>query len=244
MEPTHTIASSQSMSPTITTPAMTQLGMILGTAAYMAPEQAKGKVADRRADVWAFGCVLYEMLTGERMFGGDTAAETLAGVMKDPLTFEKLPSETPSAIRKLVARCLDRDLRRRVQSIGEARIVIEDVIAGVAPEDAALHSAQASRAVSSAPWAVAGVLLLALGALAWAWYPRPSAPTPGLAHFTIAPPENTVLEGSEPNASQQAVSPDGRYVAFVAEAGALRSIWVRPLRSLTARKLDLTSVVS
>src|SRR5688500_8844438 len=124
-----------SMSPTLSL-AATYAGVILGTAAYMAPEQAKGKATDRRADVWAFGVVLYEMLTGERRFSGDSVAETLASVMKDQLTFGNLPSETPRAIRALVARCLERDVRRRLQSIGEARIVIDDAIAGVGGTEA------------------------------------------------------------------------------------------------------------
>ena len=138
-----------SMSPT----GATHTGVILGTAAYMAPEQAMGKAVDRRADVWAFGAVLYEVLTGERMFGGDTVAETLASVMKDQPTFEKLPADTPNAIRKLIARCLDRDVRRRLQSIGEARIVIEDAIAGAVQDDDG-PPPQRSRPVSRAPWAI------------------------------------------------------------------------------------------
>jgi serine/threonine protein kinase len=118
-----------SMSPTLSLGA-TYAGVIMGTAAYMAPEQAKGRPADRRSDVWAFGIVLYEMLTGHRMFGGDSVPETLASVMKDPITFGKLPDDTPPSIRKLASRCLERDPKRRLQSIGEARIVIEDAIAG------------------------------------------------------------------------------------------------------------------
>jgi serine/threonine-protein kinase len=123
-----------SMSPTLSL-AATHAGMIMGTAGYMAPEQAKGKGADRRSDVWSFGIVLYELVTGSRMFDGDTVPETLASVMKDQVTLDKLPEDTPSAIRKLLARCLERDPRRRLQSIGEARIVIEDVIAGVTADE-------------------------------------------------------------------------------------------------------------
>jgi serine/threonine-protein kinase len=117
------------MSPTLSL-AATHAGVILGTAAYMAPEQAKGKPADRRSDIWSFGVVLYEMLTGAPMFGGDSVPDTLASVMRDQITFGKLPQGTPPAIRTLVSRCLERDPRRRLQSIGEARIALEDVIAG------------------------------------------------------------------------------------------------------------------
>ena len=101
----------------------------------MAPEQAKGKGADRATDVWSFGIVLYEMITGSRMFGGDTVPETLASVMKDQVDAREAPRGRPSAIRKLLGRCLERDPRRRLQSIGEARIVIDDVMTGVAADE-------------------------------------------------------------------------------------------------------------
>jgi serine/threonine-protein kinase len=127
-----------SMSPTLSL-AATHAGVIMGTAGYMAPEQAKGKGADRRSDIWSFGIVLYELLTGSRMFEGDTVPETLASVMKDQVTLEKLPAETPSAIRKLLARCLEREPRRRLQSIGEARIVIEDVLTDKATALVSIH---------------------------------------------------------------------------------------------------------
>ncbi len=111
-------------SPTLSM-AMTRAGMILGTAAYMSPEQAKGRPADRRADIWAFGVVLYEILVGKQIFTGETAAETLASVLKEPISLDRLPKETPPALRNLLARCLERDLRRRLQAIGEARIILE-----------------------------------------------------------------------------------------------------------------------
>jgi Tol biopolymer transport system component/tRNA A-37 threonylcarbamoyl transferase component Bud32 len=229
-----------SMSPTLSL-AATHAGIIMGTAGYMAPEQAKGKGADRRSDIWSFGIVLYELLTGSRMFGGDTVPETLASVMKDQLTFEKLPDETPSAIRKLLARCLERDPRRRLQSIGEARIVIEDVIAGVAADEhRPLHAAPAAR-VAKWPFVVAALgLTAAMAVLGWAWT-RP-APAPGaVTRFTVIPPQNVVLTNTAPNAAQMAVSPDGRYVAFVAdEPGRARTIWIRALDSLVAQRLDRT----
>jgi serine/threonine-protein kinase len=110
--------------------AMTRAGMILGTAAYMAPEQAKGKQADRRADIWAFGVVLFEMLTGKQAFMGETAAETLASVMMAQLPLDKLPDTTPAALRQVVGRCLERDVRKRLQAIGEARIILENPESG------------------------------------------------------------------------------------------------------------------
>ncbi len=110
-------------SPTLTT-AGTQVGVILGTAAYMSPEQAKGQSVDKRADVWAFGVVVYEMLTGRRLFSGDSIPETLAGVLKTEIDFSLLPPTTPAAIRRLLERCLERDPKRRLRDIGEARIAL------------------------------------------------------------------------------------------------------------------------
>ena len=118
------VPGSMQNSPTLSM-AMTQAGMILGTAAYMSPEQAKGKPADRRADIWAFGVVFYEMLAGGQTFSGETAAETLASVLKETISFDRLPADTPPALRALLNRCLERDLRKRLQAIGEARIALE-----------------------------------------------------------------------------------------------------------------------
>ena len=229
-----------SMSPTLSL-AATHAGVIMGTAGYMAPEQAKGKGADRRSDVWSFGIVLYELLTGSRMFGGDTVPETLASVMKDQVTLEKLPEETPSALRKLLARCLERDPRRRLQSIGEARIVIEDVIAGVTADENRPAPPTHRTPVPKWPFAVAALAIVAAaGALGWVWS-RPAPPLPAVNRFTLSPPDNVVLTVASPNATQMAVSPDGRYVAFVAdEERRARTLWVRALDSLSAQRLDRT----
>ena len=116
-------------SPTLSV-AATRAGMILGTAAFMSPEQAKGKPADQRTDIWAFGVVLCELLTGRRLFSGETASETLASVMKDHIAIP----DTHSAIQRLLGRCLERDPRRGLRHIGEARIVIEDLISGAASD--------------------------------------------------------------------------------------------------------------
>src|ERR1700693_2105600 len=111
-------------SPTLSM-AATRQGVILGTASYMSPEQAKGKTVDRRADVWAFGVLLYEMLTGKQLFSGETVPETMASVMKEEPTLDKLPSSTPPAIRNLLRRCLDKNVRRRLSHIAEARMLLE-----------------------------------------------------------------------------------------------------------------------
>jgi len=117
-------------SPTLTM-GSTKAGVILGTAAYMSPEQAKGKSADRRADIWSFGVVLYEMLTGQQAFGGETVSDSLASVIKDAPDFTKLPAQTPQRIRELLNRCLQKDPKQRVQAIGDARIALDEAIQDV-----------------------------------------------------------------------------------------------------------------
>ena len=125
MEPTGVASPSPSQSPTITTPAMTQAGMILGTAAYMSPEQARGKPVDKRADIWAFGCVLYEMLTGQRAFDGQGVSETLARVLEREPDWARLPNTLSPALRTYIRRCLQKDPRQRVQAIGDVRLALE-----------------------------------------------------------------------------------------------------------------------
>ena len=125
IEPSGAMASN-SMSPTITTPAMTQMGMILGTAAYMSPEQARGKPVDRRTDIWAFGAVLFEMLTGTRAFEGDDVTDILANIVRGEPEWARLPSETPPGIRKLLRRCLEKDRKRRMSDAGDVRLGGDD----------------------------------------------------------------------------------------------------------------------
>ena len=116
-------------SPTITTPAMTQAGLILGTAAYMSPEQAKGRVVDKRSDVWAFGCVLFEMLTGRRAFGGEDVTDTIAAIVRGEPEWNALPADTPPQIRLLLQRCLEKDRKARISDIGVARFLMNETIA-------------------------------------------------------------------------------------------------------------------
>src|SRR5262249_13032666 len=143
-------------SPTLTGAHATQLGMILGTAAYMAPEQARGKAVDRRADIWAFGVVLWEMLTGRRLFAGEATSDLLPAVLRQAVALDPLPAEVPARVRHLLQRCLERDPKRRLRDIGEARLVLagED-LTEAAPPPSAIVTAPA---VSSRRWP----LLLAL----------------------------------------------------------------------------------
>jgi len=148
MDPSDASNPNVSHSPTLTHQG-TQAGMIIGTAAYMSPEQAKGETVDKRADIWAFGVVLYEMLTGRRAFKGEDVSETLASVLKDTLPMDALPSDTPADVRRLVARCLDRDLKRRLRDIGEARVILEN------PASPLVSDAPPVRAIADAPPPVA-----------------------------------------------------------------------------------------
>ena len=150
-------ANSPTMSPTLSMRA-TQMGMILGTAAYMAPEQAKGKTVDRHADIWAFGVVLFEMLTGKQLFTGDTAAEIMASALKEEPKLDRLPASTPSVVRRLIERCLNKDPMQRLQAIGEARIALS----GPMEEPATAMTAPSRSRLGWVAWAVAGVSTVAL----------------------------------------------------------------------------------
>jgi Tol biopolymer transport system component len=203
-----------SQSPTLATAAGTQAGVILGTAAYMSPEQARGKAVDRRADVWAFGVVLFEMLSGQRLFRGDTASDTMAAVLREPVPWSALPAETPIGVRLLLERCLDRDLRRRLQAAAEARIALE---APGAPAPGPAAARPASRVPAWLPWLVA----LAAGAALIAVWSRSSgggaSGTPAFSHFTRL----TFEAGRE---TSPALSPDGEFVAYAARMDGDRDI--------------------
>ena len=140
-----------SMSPTITSPAMTQAGLILGTAAYMSPEQARGRPADKRADIWAFGVVLYEMLAGRRLFEAETISDTIAAVLTREPDMAALPAGVPPAVRALLRRCLDRDPMKRLRDIGEARLVLSGATAGLVAGGATVWYITARRQASPPP---------------------------------------------------------------------------------------------
>ncbi len=151
------------MSPTLSLHA-TQAGLILGTAAYMAPEQARGKAADTRADIWAFGVVLFEMLAGTRPFPGDEISDTLAGILKSEPPWDALPRDTPAAIRRLLRRCLQKDRQQRLQHIGDARLEIDEARGAIAPEHVAVPAGTVQRPFL---WiAAAAAAALAIGVVA------------------------------------------------------------------------------
>ena len=140
-------------SPTLTL-GMTRVGVILGTAAYMPPEQASGKSGDRRADIWGFGAVLCEMLSGKRAFAGESVSDPLASVLKLDPDWDALPAETPASIRRLIQRCLTKDRKQRLQAIGEARIAIDESLRGAPPETAepCLPGEALCLGLSGQPW--------------------------------------------------------------------------------------------
>jgi eukaryotic-like serine/threonine-protein kinase len=229
-------------SPTLSMGA-TMPGVILGTAAYMSPEQAKGKPVDRRADIWAFGVVLFEMLTGKQLYSGETAAEIVAVViMKEP-GFDPLPKNTPAGIRNLLRRCLEKNLRQRFQHIGEARIVIEAVLSHTDPaaDPVASHPKSRERFYAAVA-AIAVVAALTLGAFAYFRRGREDVrPT----RFFVYPPDTWRLAGTEIVGVPLAVSPDGRRIAFVAtNATGTSLLWVRTLDALTAQALTGTDGAS
>ncbi len=218
------------LSPTFTAHA-TVAGMILGTAAYMAPEQARGRAVDRRADIWAFGIVLFEMLAGSRPFGGETASEILAAIIKDPPLWSRLPAHIPGPLLALIKRTLEKDPKQRLRDIGDARIALQDLQSGgeASLPAAAPISSPAWRPI--VPWvvALAGVTLAIVAAT------RPRA-TPAaevsLVKFTLP-----ITGESLDRTALPSISPDGRHVVF-AKGG---DLWIRSFDELEARQLAGTT---
>jgi serine/threonine protein kinase/Tol biopolymer transport system component len=211
-----------SQGATNTAPPATATGVIVGTAAYMSPEQAAGKAVDHRADIWAFGCVLFEMLTGRAAFGGDTLTDTLAAVMRAEPEWPRLPSGVTDPLRELLHRCLRKDPRQRLQAIGDARIALEDVRGGADSGSVrALPAPSTRRRSDRIAWIVAGVAMLAAMALATGFYleSRRGEALPLHASIMLPPGWNLALSSSQGEPTPLVVSPDGRRVAFVARQG-------------------------
>jgi Tol biopolymer transport system component len=214
LEPIGAVSHETSRSSTITMPLKTQAGIIVGTAAYMSPEQARGEAVDRRSDIWAFGCVLYEMLTGRMAFGAKTATETLARVLEGHVDLDALPAATPPLIRRLVRRCLERPLRSRVQHIGDARADIADVRLGepaLAGPPAAGHGARRPRAVVWAAAVVGLTMLAAAGAWFGAWRVAPEETRAVPVRFDVPRVQTPPLG---PAFRSIALSPDGSRLVY------------------------------
>ncbi|MGO9255908.1 MAG: protein kinase domain-containing protein [Bryobacteraceae bacterium] len=221
-------ASSSTQSPTLSL-AMTQVGTILGTAAYMSPEQARGKPVDKRADIWAYGVVLYEMLTGRQLFGGgETVSDTLAAVLKSDPDWSALPAATPPRVRRLIERCLRKNPKQRLRDIGDARLTLDEA----EPEPVA---AAPSPRRAWLPWAVVGVMMVASAAVAvWGWL-RPAPERPVVRVATSMAVRN--LPGA------LAISPDGSRIAFVSGTGT-GLIYVRAMDQLEAKPIAGTEGAS
>jgi serine/threonine protein kinase/Tol biopolymer transport system component len=234
--------SALSMSPTITSPAMmTGVGVLLGTAAYMSPEQARGKAVDKRADIWAFGCIVYEMLTGERAFAGNEVTDTIAFIITKEPDWTALPDVTPPVIRRLLRRCLEKDRQRRLPDVGVARLDIDEALAAPANETIRTGTA-APQPVKTAwrravPWTVASASLVVAGATLWVSAPWRSTSQPALQRLSVELGADTSLLTDQGAAA--IISPDGQTLAFVAQpnGAATSQLYVRRLDQLQAQPL-------
>ena len=218
-----------SNSPTLLSGSMP--GMIIGTAAYMSPEQARGRDADQRSDVFAFGCVLYEMLTGRQAFRGEDVSDVLASVMKLDPDWSLLSQNAPASIHKLIRRCLTKDRKHRLQAIGEARIVMEDQLAN--PESEAEGAKPAEALSSKLAWILAAVGIAAALIVSFVHF-RARPAVERTQRYTITLPENTASVHSF------AISPDSHYVAIAAVVNGRRQLWLRPLDSFQAHAMPGT----
>jgi serine/threonine protein kinase len=239
---------SASASPTMTY-GVTQAGMVLGTAAYMSPEQARGKAVDKRTDIWSFGCVLFECLTGRQAFEGETVSDLIAHILTSEPDWNHLPAATPPRVRDLLRRCLEKDARRRLRDMGDARIELEETLAPRGSSSMAVPASVAASIDAAARpkkrriglelfAAIAGALAAVVATKLVSPLIGPkSLPRPSV-RFEIA--ENDSMKLSrEP--SQLAVSPDGSLVVFLAgDTLNTNRLWIRPLASMTARPLPGT----
>jgi eukaryotic-like serine/threonine-protein kinase len=227
--------SNPSNSPTLTM-GPTVVGMILGTAAYMSPEQAKGKALDRRSDIWSFGVMLYEMVTGKRLFTGDDVAEILAAIVLQEPNLDAAPAR----LRPAIERCLRKEPRKRWYSMEDVRFALEE-----APESGTASPVQAASLPhkrSKMPWAAAAVLLAGFAVVSFIHF-RERAPEVAPIQAAILAPDNTDFDFNATNCPP-ALSPDGRRLVFGVRSGGKTQLWVRPLNLVTAQVLPGTEGAS
>jgi serine/threonine-protein kinase len=223
-------------SPTMTS-AGTVAGMILGTASYMSPEQASGQPIDRRSDIWSFGVMLHELLTGERLFDGESVSHTLAGVLRDDLDLDDLPEKMPRGVRLLLGRCLERDVTRRLRDIGEARIALDDAIERPHTEaaDADAGKGAATGRKRRLPWLVAAaVLVVAVGGSAMLGLREAPEPEP-VRRFALATPSASGLRHGDGRSI--AISPDGRRIVTRSFVGSDVTLFIRDLDDFEPRQI-------
>ena len=226
-------------SPTITSPAATAMGTIMGTAAYMSPEQARGRAVDKRTDIWSFGAVLYEMLTGRRAFDGEDVSDTLANVLKREPDWSALPPDTPPAIERVLRRCLTKDPRLRTHDVADIRIDLDD--REPAARIAAGDRSGRLKVFERAAWIGVTLAFAALAGVVW-WRGRAAEPLPQpVLRFQIPPPDKHsfgALGGAGlGSVTPSALSPDGTRIVFYAEDGTGKgSLWLRELDSFEAAR--------
>jgi len=228
-------AQNVTLSSTPTFAESTMPGMVLGTPRYMPPEQAKGRETDRTADIWAFGCVLYEMLTGLPAFEGETISEIFAEVLKSEPKWDRLPAETPQGIRRLLLRCLRKDRRERLRDIGDARIEITDAQNAPALDSAAAAAPPASRLKERIAWAALALVSLVAGITGVRYLKPPEAAREMFVDIATGPSYT---------ASSMAISPNGEKIAYVAEFQGHSQLWVRSLDSSEAKPLAGTNLAT
>jgi serine/threonine-protein kinase len=223
-------------SPTITSPAMmTGVGVILGTAAYMSPEQAKGRPADKRSDIWAFGCILYEMLTGRRPFAGEDISDTFASVLRAEPDWAALPAGVPFSLKRLLTRCVQKDPRRRLQAIGDARVQIEDLINGTDLEPAAGTSSPPARGPAWLPAVLATCVgMIIVGSAVWKATSSPVRVAAPVARWRLTLGDDQQFTNTARRLLS--VSPDGTAIVYVAN----RRLYVRSMAELDARQVPGT----
>ena len=227
-------------SPTLSH-AATMHGVILGTAAYMSPEQARGKAVDKRTDIWALGCVLYELLTGKQAFQGETVTDILAKVLQGEPDWPLLPRTTPLQIRKLLRRCLQKDKTLRLQAAGDARIEMQEGLSAPASADVVSVAGSGPRWTwqKALAFGLAGLVLLGLGSVAtWNLKPAPGPPSKPVSRFTITLPPGDRLSGLDQLAL--ALSPDGSHLAYVATRAGTQQLFLRAMNSLEANSIPGT----
>jgi len=229
-------AENMSNSPTLSH-AATMQGVILGTAAYMSPEQARGKAVDKRTDIWAFGCVFYELLTGKQAFHGEDVTDILAAVVRAEPDWQALPEATQPAIRTLLLRCLRKDKQQRLPEASSIRIEIEDAIAAPVLGPTAIVPAKASWRQAVMLASVAMVAAIVAGFAVWTLKPSPT-PQP-VSRFTITLPPGQQLAGMDAGPAV-ALTPDGSHLAYVATQGGTQQIYLRAMDSLDARPVSGT----
>ena len=237
MEPTGALSPGMSQAPTITTPAMTQAGMILGTAAYMSPEQARGKPVDKRSDVWAFGAVLYEMLTGKRAFDAEDVSETLAAVLMREPDWAALPATTPPTVTTVLRRCLQKDRKQRARDIGDVSLALGGAFESGASQRA-VSVAAVAQPVWRRAWPVAAALVVGGIVTGLVVGPSEETPPPPVRRFVHVLPAALTLPAA--SGSLVALSPDGQTLVYRAFENGVFRLYQRALDQLDATPIPGT----